>query len=114
MKPPTEADRESFELGEIPDANNPLSAIMHSLKSYTAHEANKLLSRTGSFWQHESYDHWVRDQDELERIVEYIKANPVKAGLAARAHEYLWCSAYDRYLSDGDQSGWLNIRSISI
>ena len=56
---------------------------MHSLKSYTANEANKLLRRTGQFWQHESYDHWVRDEDEMERIVAYINANAVKAGLAA-------------------------------
>src|ERR1039458_3349857 len=47
-------------------------------------EANLILARTGQpFWQHESYDHWVRDQLELERIVAYIENNPVKAGLVA-------------------------------
>jgi putative transposase len=81
---------------------------MHSLKSYTAHQANKLLARTGPFWQHESYDHWVRDEDELERIVAYINANSIKAGLADRAHEFCWCSAHDRYLHDGNESGWLD------
>ena len=100
-------DREALESGETPDAASPLSSMMHSLKSYTAHEANKILGRTGQFWQHESYDHWVRDDDELERIVEYINRNPTKAGLAGRAHEFCWCSAHDRYLVDGDESGWL-------
>lgn len=80
---------------------------MHSLKSFTAHEANRVLKRTGPFWQHESYDHWVRDDEELERIVAYINANAVKAGLADRPWEFLWCSAHDRYLYDGDESGWL-------
>ena len=84
-----------------------LAKVMHSLKSYTAHETNKFLARAGSFWQHESYDHWVRDDDELERIVAYINANPVKAGLAQRACDFFWCSAHDRFLHDGDQSGWL-------
>ena len=97
------------EPGEIADKDSPLSAIMHSLKSYTAHEANKLLGRTGPFWQHESYDHWVRDEGELDRIVAYINANPIKAGLAARAHEFLWCSAHDRYVHDGNESGWLDL-----
>jgi putative transposase len=97
------------EVGEISDRDSPLSGIMHSLKSYTAHEGNKLLGRTGSFWQHESYDHWVRDEEELERILAYINANPVKAGLAGRACDYLWCSARDRFLQDGDESGWLEI-----
>ncbi len=95
------------QIGETPDRNSPLSGIMHSLKSYTAHEANKLLRREGSFWQHESYDHWVRDEVELQRIVDYINANAVKASLAPRSQAWYWCSAHDRYLTDGDSSGWL-------
>src|SRR2546421_555517 len=77
-------------VGESEDARSPLAEIMHSLKSYTAHEANKLLGRSGQFWQHESYDHWVRDDDELERVVAYINANPVAAGLVARAEDWYW------------------------
>lgn len=97
----------SPEIGESKDTDSPLSAIMHSLKSYTAHKANEILQRNGEFWQHESYDHWVRDEDELERVVEYIVANPVKAGLAARTHEWHWSSAHDSYLASGDPCGWL-------
>jgi len=80
---------------------------MHSLKSYTANEGNKILGRSGSFWQRESYDHWVRDEDELERIVNYIRNNPVAAGLTDHAHEWRWSSCYDRFQQDGDISGWL-------
>ncbi|HUA82470.1 MAG TPA: hypothetical protein VMB85_01330 [Bryobacteraceae bacterium] len=42
----------------------------------------------------ESYDHWVRDHSEFERIRIYIENNPVKAGLARSAEEYIWSSAY--------------------
>jgi putative DNA methylase len=101
------------EIGEVSDRKSPLSAIMHSIKSYTAHEANKLLRREGQFWQHESYDHWVRDDDELDRIVEYINTNAVRAALALRAHDYYWCSAHDRFLRDGDESGWLPVGQAS-
>jgi len=94
---------------ELPDGQSPLSNIMHSLKSYTANEANKLLHRTDQFWQHESYDHWVRDEDELERIVNYIAGNPVKAGLVRQAHEWFFCSAHDRFLLDGSRCGFLPI-----
>jgi putative transposase len=104
---PTDSEREAHELGETADAGSPLSKIMHSLKGFTAHMANKILARSGQFWQHESYDHWVRDEIELERIVAYINANAIKAGLASLAHEYFWCSAHDRYLYDGDKSGWV-------
>ena len=61
----------------------------------------------GPFWQPESYDHWVRDADELERIVTYIAANPVKAGLVKQAQDWFFCSAHDRYLADGELCGWL-------
>ncbi|MGH2543445.1 MAG: REP-associated tyrosine transposase [Ardenticatenaceae bacterium] len=67
-----------------------LTAIMHSLKSYTANQANRLLSRKGAFWQHESYDHFVRDSKEQERILAYILNNPVKAGLVEAWQEWEW------------------------
>jgi len=58
-----------------------LGVIMKSLKGYTAHEANRLLGRKGEFWDAESYDHFVRDDAELSRIINYVLNNPVKAGL---------------------------------
>ncbi|MFC2029623.1 transposase [Chloroflexota bacterium] len=67
-----------------------LAAILHSLKLYTAREANKLLGRRGSFWQHESYDHVVRDGDEFSRIVTYVLNNPVKAGLTVMWEDWRW------------------------
>ncbi|NHZ71968.1 MAG: hypothetical protein GWP17_02650 [Aquificales bacterium] len=69
-----------------------LSRIMHSLKGFTATEANKLLQRRGQFWQHESYDHIVRDEAELNRIRRYILQNPVKVGLVENEEDwpYSW------------------------
>jgi type I restriction enzyme R subunit/putative DNA methylase len=70
------------------------SRLLKSLKGATAREANKLLGRTGEpFWQKESYDHWVRNRDEFERIARYIENNPVKAGLVKVPEEYPWSSA---------------------
>ena len=58
--------------------DNSLSAIMHSLKSYTAKEINKIRGRTGSFWAKESFDYIVRSYGQLEKFREYIKSNPIK------------------------------------
>jgi REP element-mobilizing transposase RayT len=70
------------------------SKITHSIKRFTAREANKILGGAGgSFWQDESYDHLVRDTGEFRRIIAYIHANPVRAGLAADAERYPWSSA---------------------
>ncbi|NUM47634.1 MAG: transposase [Anaerolineales bacterium] len=67
-----------------------LSEIMHSLKRFTAHEANKILNRDGPFWQSESYDHVVRDEAEWRRIIRYVVYNPVKAGLVKNWQDWPW------------------------
>jgi REP element-mobilizing transposase RayT len=73
----------------------PASRLLKSIKGFSAREANKLLGQTGEpFWQRESYDHWVRNQAEFERIAAYIERNPVTAGLARQAEDYRWSSAY--------------------
>jgi REP element-mobilizing transposase RayT len=66
------------------------SQIMHSLKGYIAREANRALGRQGAFWEHESYDHVVRDEREYDRIVAYVLNNPVKAGLARNWQQWGW------------------------
>lgn len=58
-----------------------LDAILHSWKSYSAQKANALLGRTGPFWQREYFDHLVRDQSSLQKITQYIRDNPKRAGL---------------------------------
>lgn len=67
-----------------------LSAIMHSLKLYTGRRANLLLEQEGNFWQHENYDHVVRDEAEWRRIISYVVNNPVKAGLVQNWQEWPW------------------------
>ena len=68
--------------------------LLKSLKGATAREANRLLGRTGEpFWQKETYDHWVRNQVEFQRIRTYIESNPVKAGLVQKPEDYPWSSA---------------------
>lgn len=67
-----------------------LTEILHSLKRHTAREANKILHRSGTFWQDESYDHFIRDDAELERIVHYVLYNPVKANLVKEQAGWKW------------------------
>jgi len=80
-------------LAKLGEDYHSLSAILHALKSYTAHEANRILVRRGAFWQQESYDHVVRDDEELRRVVTYVLNNPVKARLVEAAHNWPWSYA---------------------
>lgn len=85
-----------IDLQDIPDLQplrpgqhyTALSHAMRLLKGRTGYLGRKMVGGSGAFWQHESYDHAVRDERELMRIVKYILDNPVKAGLVADWQEY--------------------------
>jgi REP element-mobilizing transposase RayT len=58
-----------------------LPKILHSWKSYTAKEINKVLGTTGQFWETEYYDHLIRDEKDLRAQIDYVRTNPQRAGL---------------------------------
>lgn len=66
-----------------------LPKIMQSLKGRSARECNLALSRTGQFWEHESFDHIIR-QGKLASTIKYVLNNPVKAGLVKDWREWRW------------------------
>lgn len=71
----------------------PREIISHSIQSYTATMCNRVRGTSGTYWQHETFDHWARDEAEVLRIIEYIEMNPVKAGLARAPEDHRWSSA---------------------
>lgn len=68
----------------------PVTDILRLIKGSTAFMANKALGRSGQFWQHESYDHLVRNDKERDNIIRYILENPVKAGFTDFWNEWKW------------------------
>jgi REP element-mobilizing transposase RayT len=53
------------------------------LKGFTGRAASQALNLNGTpFWQDESYDHLVLNDEEAQNIRRYFEWNPVKAGLA--------------------------------
>ncbi len=78
-----------------PINNWTLSAITQSWKIKIARAANQILGKTGQrFWQPESFDRVIRDDDEMRRVRRYIRRNPVKAGLCAKEKDWKWSSAW--------------------
>jgi hypothetical protein len=79
-------------LRQLAKNNEPesLASIMHSLKRNTSRRANQILNRSGQFWEHESFDHYIRNQSEFNRIIKYALENPVKAGLVKSWREWPW------------------------
>lgn len=72
----------------------PLHVLVKSWKSHTARAANARLGRHGAFWQPDYFDRFIRDPAHLRREIDYIEANPVKAGLVSRPEDWRWSSAY--------------------
>jgi putative transposase len=71
-----------------------LGVITKSWKGYSAKLINKELNRSGAFWNRESYDHLVRNENEFFGIVKYIIQNPVKANLVTNYQDwkFTWVS----------------------
>jgi len=88
------------------EPRTPLAKITNVLKGVAARDANATLGRKGKpFWQDESFDHWVRNSAEFERIRSYIEWNPVCAKLAAKPEDWRWSSASSRFASSPPISG---------
>ena len=67
-----------------------LHKINQNWKKYTARKANEILKRHGQFWQVESYDRFVRDENEFWNQYLYILNNPVKAGFVKNWEDWEW------------------------
>ena len=52
-----------------PLGTHELPGILHSWKSFTAKEANKVLGRSGPLWQDEYYDHLIRDEEDFRHAL---------------------------------------------
>jgi hypothetical protein len=58
------------------------------MKSYSSKQISKVMKHIGTVWQDERHDRIVRDEREFECFWEYIRQNPVKAGLCLTPEEY--------------------------
>jgi len=80
----------------IPDKGHLLANIVHSWKSYTGHAVKKLLDLKKPFWMVEYHDRFIRNERHLEIVQDYIRHNPVVAGLVRNPEDWPWSSAASR------------------
>lgn len=53
------------------------SAIIGSIRRYSALQINRITGRRGSLWQKECYDRIIRGYRHLDYVVNYIRNNPL-------------------------------------
>jgi REP element-mobilizing transposase RayT len=67
-----------------------LEQALGYIKSFSAKNINLLINNKGNIWETENFDHWCRTPESEERIKEYIRNNPVKAGLVKAPEDWKW------------------------
>ncbi|TVQ59408.1 MAG: hypothetical protein EA379_11200 [Phycisphaerales bacterium] len=78
-----------------------LQEIIHSVKSFSAHEIQKLRGESGPLWQTEYFDRLLRDADEFVEKWNYMLNNPVKARLCEKPGDYPFTCSPDRECEKG-------------
>ena len=72
-----------------------LGELLHSIKSFSAHNINELEKKSGSIWQKERFDRYVRSDRDLEEKFHYILRNPWDSGVAKQNEDYPWVWTQD-------------------
>jgi alanyl-tRNA synthetase/REP element-mobilizing transposase RayT len=68
----------------------PLTELLQSIKSFTAHEINKQAAASGQIWENESFDRMIRGDSDLEEKFHYICRNPWDGGIVPLTEDYTW------------------------
>lgn len=61
--------------------NGDTSKIVQRVKLSFSLMIRSATQTNGPYWQHRYWDHVIRDQDDMNRHIDYIHYNPVKHGL---------------------------------
>jgi REP element-mobilizing transposase RayT len=81
-----------FQLGN----KQTLSKLIQSFRRFTANQINGHLMRTGPLWQANYYDHGIRRDESLNKIIRYCYENPVRKGLVRQPEDYpYWRCKFD-------------------
>ena len=66
-------------LKPAPTKRHPLSEIVRGFKTFSSSRINQINNTPGlSVWQRNYYEHVIRNEDEMDRIRQYILGNPMK------------------------------------
>jgi REP element-mobilizing transposase RayT len=75
-----------------PAGDRRLEAIVHTWKSYTANQMQRVFARQGAVWQDESYDRIIRDGREFDETLAYLGNNPQRRW--PEVEHYPWLRVY--------------------
>ena len=72
-----------------------LAAAVGHWKTWTAHAIGRDLGFRGRFWERSFFDHLLRSAESRSEKWAYVRENPVRAGLVAKAEDWPYAGAVD-------------------
>ena len=73
-----------------------LSELMHSIKSFTSKEINKLTGDSGTIWERDYHDRMIRSDSDLWEKFEYVTTNPQRANLTQeKPYPFVWAKGWE-------------------
>jgi putative transposase len=77
------------------------AAFSRSIEPGEIIRRSRLQKGERGIWQRRFWEHQIRDEDDLQRHLDYIQINPVKHGCVKRAVDWPYSSIH-RYIRSGD------------
>jgi alanyl-tRNA synthetase/REP element-mobilizing transposase RayT len=86
-----------------------LSTILHTIKSFTAHEINKRGGESGGVWEKEKFDRYIGTDSDLEEKFYYVCRNPWDSGLVQpnEPWPWIWTPEYESWRAGAPGSAGL-------
>jgi REP element-mobilizing transposase RayT len=67
-----------------------LQAFIQKWKEWSSKRASRELQMPAGLWQEEFFDHVLRSNESYNKKWEYVRQNPVRAGLVSAAEDWPW------------------------
>ena len=99
----------------INPGDNNLSSLMKKMKlSFAQNYLKRRGAQSGRTWHNRYWDHIIRDEEDMNRHLDYIHYNPVKHGLVTSSGRYPH-SSFAEYVKNGSYApDWGTIDSVKI
>jgi putative transposase len=86
---------------------NDLSKIMSKIKlSFSKYLRNRIGVQNGAVWQRRFWDHIIRNQNDMNRHIDYIHINPVKHGLVNSPLDWKYSSFHEYFRAGYYSPDW--------
>ena len=88
-------DHVHFFVSPEPSTEKPLNQAVGKWKEWSAKRILRATGQSGSLWQPEFFDHLLRSAESLAEKWNYVRENPVRAGLAKNAADWPYAGSID-------------------